>query len=189
MVQNSIEGIDRLLARNSRLKSLCREISNDKYVKRLRLRPTVDSLRHFFQLFRKGLSYCYLTYGETALPPTIRTISDHIDETGKRNHLVVGYISSLDQVVLSHDYIAMRCSLFGNGVFYLDPHLSGRSVRAEDHTVLHAIEEAYHRHQAVGLGYTMDVTTHDRSHPHEVEIRGVWSRAINDLNIETRQER
>jgi len=188
MVNNALEGIDRLLARDSRLKSLSRQIADDRYVKQLGLKPTMDSLEQFFQLFRQGMSHAHKTYGDTALPPTIRFVSDHIDETGRRNHRVIGYVASADLVLLSYDFIARRCSLFGDGVFYLDSNLPGRTVRAEERTVLQAIEESYHRHQAVGLGYRMDVTTHDRTHPHEVEIHAVWTRAIDDLHIETRTQ-
>lgn len=183
---NALQGIERLLSNSSKIRSMCRQVAADRSVKKLGLKPTDKQIHQFFSLFADGIRYAAATYGVSAVPTQIQFVRDHIDERGIRSRFVVGYMGELDLVLISHDFIARRCSQFGNGIFYLDSHLPGLSVTAEDRTFLQALEECYHRHQSVGLGYVQTETTHDRAHPHEVEVHAVWREAIAAKGIETR---
>jgi len=97
----------------------------------------------------------------------------------------IGYLPEEDQLGISFFHIAAQSARYDTPeTLFIDPHLPrGQGVRAEDHTVLQAIEEAFHRYQIKVLGYEPESTKYVIKHPLEDGIIPVFEEAVRDLGI------
>lgn len=171
------------------IRSFYRYLCNDPSVQCLKDIPTEEQVRQYFRLFQEGVEYAARTYGSEVLASNLRFFY-HLFEQETEETLVqaIGYDPSTDTILMTTSLIAQVSAWFRSGspggVFPNDHLPTKRAVRAEDLTVLYALEESYHRYQRHVKHYPVISTGRgNRGHFMEKEIEGIWQKALGDLQM------
>jgi hypothetical protein len=173
--------------RTSEVALLYRELSDNRHVRHHELEPTIEQFRLYLARLLEGFEYAERIYGEDALPGKLKFYADECAEKHSRPHDFIFYSPLTDEVGVSYFHIACEAQdIKATAVWMGDKHLTGVVVRAGDHAMLQAVEEAYHRVQCMRFPFEAESTVNNDQHWMEREIGPVWQRAITELRVETR---
>jgi hypothetical protein len=179
----------RAIQKNQNIRSFYESLCHDPSVQQLEKIPTEEQVKRYFRLFQDGVEYATRTYGSEVLASDIRFFYRLVEqETGETLVRAIGYHALTDTIDMTTSFIADVSVWFREGapegVFSNDHLPSKRGVRAEDLTILYALEECYHRYQRHVKHYPIIRTGKgNRDHFMEREIEEIWQKAIADLHM------